>query len=493
MKKMLMTAALLSASLNLTAAEDNIIFLGGGGEPKNAANTQFDQSVRNLGDFVKSNKNYSTTIVFNGGHSDTESIIADKFKSAENVGPFTASNYKAVIQDAIAKLSKNPPEIPAGGKLLVFINSHGGEKAGKTHNISTSGAAMTNMNSVSESSSVSLDLLEDLAKLAETKNIKLAIVDGSCHAGNSLPLANKNTCVVAASGPNHYAYSNFADIFAGKMKKGKTIEDIFLETRNETAGGGFPMISTPEGIEVQNEIYPYLTPYLYYHDEYRGMSLDKIDNYIKDNLEDELQCKRENDYLSLKRVITLIEQLNEIEKKSLFSSTPKTVKTVDLTDLKKKLDEYKKTQDEYFRKLKELNLASLDDKETITTDFYTRGNTYTHREILATDYKDLAADKEKDLQTMTLTPEKRKNYERLRDFYLAAQVTKEKLLRDHPQYIRQKELFDSLKEDALVGFSVASEISGQAHKAYNAYYKNKQKELIRQSQSVENPCRDFVL
>ena len=144
----------------------------------------------------------------------------------------------------------------------MFINSHGGESSGKTHNISTAGSAMTNMNSLNDTSSVSLDALEALTKVAKDNNIKLAIVDGSCHAGNSLSLANTNTCVIAASGPKHYAYSNFADIFAAQMKKGKNLEDVFFETKAQTQGGGFPMISTPEGVEVQDELYPYLTPYM---------------------------------------------------------------------------------------------------------------------------------------------------------------------------------------------------------------------------------------
>nr|BDT28981.1 hypothetical protein BHI3_24470 [Bacteriovorax sp. HI3] len=489
MKKMLMVLSLIS--LSVKAADNNMLFIGGGGEPKGAQGTQFDGSVRALGDFYKANKNYSTTISFNGGHPDTESLIADRFKGAANSGPFTSSNYKALIEDAIKKIENK--DIPAGGKLLVFINSHGGESSGKTHNISTAGSAMTNMNSLNDTSSVSLDTLEALTKAAKDNNIKLAIVDGSCHAGNSLSLANANTCVIAASGPKHYAYSNFADVFAAQMKKGKNLEDIFFETKAQTQGGGFPMISTPEGVEVQDEIYPYLTPYMYYHDEYRGMALDKIDDYIKDNMTDELICRREAHYDSLKKVLNLIEEMNQIEKKTLFSSKPRLVKTVDLTDLKKKIDEYKKTQDNYFAKLRRLDLAGLETKITITTDYYKKGTTYTHREVLSTDYDQLIAGKTKDLENTNLTPARRENLENLRDFYRAARIEKAKLIRDNPQYLEQRNIFDELKTDQKVGYSVASAISQEASKAYDAYYKSKQKELKQYDQSATNPCRDFIL
>lgn len=313
-KTLSIVVLLMNMSPVLLASETNLIYFGGGGEPKDALTTQFDETARGLGEFYKANKNYSTTVSFNGGHPVTEGIIKDKFKGAKIEERFTVSSYKSVIQETIEKLSKNPPEIPEGGKILIFIDSHGGEKSGKTHSISTTAAALTNMNNVSDGTSASLDALEELTKLAEAKNVKLAIVDGSCHAGNSLPLANSKTCVISASGPKHYAYSTFTNAFVTQMKKGKNLEDVFLETREQLNGLGFPMISTPEGMSVQDEIYPALTPYMYYHDEYRGMALDKIDDYFRENNSDEQVCRREKEYDSLKAVLSLIEDINMVEK-----------------------------------------------------------------------------------------------------------------------------------------------------------------------------------
>ena len=208
---------------------------------------------------------------------------------------------------------------------------------------------------------------------------------------------------------------------------------------------------------------------------------------------DELICRREAHYDSLKKVLNLIEEMNQIENKTLFSSKPRLIKTVDLTDLKKKLDEYKKTQDNYLAKLRRLDLAGLDTKITITTDYYKKGTTYTHREVLSTDYDQLIAGKTKDLENTNLTAARRENLENLREFYRAARIEKAKLMRDNPQYLEQRNIFDELKTDQKVGYSVASAISQEASKAYDAYYKSKQKELKQYDQSATNPCRDFVL
>lgn len=496
MKKVLISLILSFNSVNSFAGnffsnDNHLIFIGGGGEPAGAQGTQFDRSIEGLGDFYLENKNYKLKTSFNGGHPVTEALLKEKFRGEGKNERFTAESYQSIVDDLLRKMSKNPPEIGEDAKVILFINSHGGEKKGNTHEISTVGSGITNMNSINSSSAVSLDKLAAIAEMAEKKKIKLAIIDGSCHAGNTLALANSKTCVIAASGPSHYAYSNFADTFASLMRRGVSLEDVFLDTRDRLDGIGFPMISGSVGENVQNALYPYLTPYLYYHDQYRGMELDKIDNYIKGNLTDELVCRRENDYRSLKAIIDLIEKMNQIERKTFFSSKITIEKTVDLAELKNQIDLYKKTQDNYIQRLRELDTLNLDQKMTVS--FGSLKNTYSYREILAMDVDSMIQEKDADLKRSDLSKSRKEMITNFRKLYVELKKAKEKLLAENTGLMKQKEIYEELKRDQNVGYDIAMSIGKEAHKAYNAYYKNLKKSSEKGEKLANNPCGDFVL
>lgn len=483
--KITLLMTLILVSVNAYSATNHIILIGGGGEPLGAKETQFDESMENLGDFYQKNKDYKTIVNFNGGHSKTESKINSKFSGAEIRNKFSAQSYDQIVKDTIKKIETG--EIPSGGKILLFIDSHGGEKKGQTHSISTSNSAMTNMNSGGESM-VSLDKLKALADLAEKKNVKLGIVDGSCHAGNSLSLANSKTCVVAASGPLHYAYSIFGAAFAKKMNKGKNLEDLFLETNKEIGGAGFPMISTPAGSIVQDEIYPYLTPYMYYHEEYRGMALDKIDNYIKDNSTPELVCKRNEDYNKLNSILTFVQQMSSVN-----ARTGELINPIELSKLKKKIAEYKETQDSYFKKLSQLDLRTLDKTEAISTPDGKLKAQYTHRELLSTNYAFYIDNKKQMLKDSSLSDKKREQALGMIEFYKACEATRARVMREYPQYEAQEKIMKKLRKDDDVGQRIAHEIMKEANTAYTTYYKLKEKELNKLAKREPNPCKDFVL
>lgn len=471
-------------------AKDTILFIGGGGEPLNADVTQFDDTLEGVGEFQSENRDsYDATVSFNGGHSKTEKKIKKYFVSSEIVPNFTAANYNKLIEDTIKKLSSNPPQIRAGEKLLIFIDSHGSERYGeKTHSIAVARSAVTNMNSTG-TEVVNLDRLKALTDLAEKKNVKMGIIDGSCHSGNSLALANSKTCVIAGSGPYHYSYSDFTKNYAQKMKKGKNLEDVFHEARNANDGKGFPMISSPAGIAAQEELYPYLTPYMYYHDEYRGMSLDKIDTYLRATNSAELICVRNRDYIKLTALVKLIENLSKVEKASGGLS-----RSVDLSGLEKKLADYKKTQDEYLKKLHQLGLAQMNKKEIITTDIYnTNKNGYTHLELLRQNFDFLIKNKEDLLRDPSASASKKKQAVDLIEYYKAAKVTRDRVIRENPQYAEQEKVIASLKKDNDVGYNVAIKIMKEAHEAYSVLYKIKENEIVKQEKRPPNPCKDFVL
>lgn len=471
-------------------AKDTLLFIGGGGEPVNAKITQFDGSLVGIGEFhSQANGSYNAVINFNGGHEDTEKKISKLFQPNEVVSNFSSTNYNKVIDDLIKKLSSTPPQIAAGEKIIVFINSHGSEKISeKTHSISTSNSAMTNMNA-GGLGMVSLDKLMALSALAEKKNVRLGIIDGSCHAGNSLALANSKTCVVAGSGPNHYSYSDFAEIYSKKMRKGKNLEEIFLDTADETEGKGFPMISSPAGVAAQNDLYPYLTPYMYYHDEYRGMQMDKIDNYMKSTYTPELMCERNDHYLKLGALLKLIESVSKVGKSSGEFS-----KSYDLSSLEKKISDYKKTQDAYFEKLSKLDLSNLNKREIIKTAYFNgTNNGFTHKELLSTNFEFFIQDKADMLTDKNLTEKKKDQALELINYYKAALAIKDKVIRENPQYAEQLSIIAGLKTDNDVGYEVAKDIMKESHEAYNALYKIKESELLKQGSKAPNPCKDFVL
>ncbi|MEA9356166.1 hypothetical protein SHI21_08135 [Bacteriovorax sp. PP10] len=483
---LLLVLIILSANV---VAKDTILFIGGGGEPLSADETQFDGSLEGIGAFHSKNKNsYDAVVNFNGGHSKTEKKISKYFSGQEVVPDFTTTNYNKVVDDLIKKLSANPPQIRAGEKLLVFINSHGSEKqAEKTHSISTSRSAMTSMNA-GGAGMVSLDKLKELADLAEKKNVRLGIIDGSCHAGNSLALANSKTCVVAGSGPNHYSYSDFAEVYAKKMTKGRNLEDIFLETNDEVLGKGFPMISSPAGVAAQDELYPYLTPYMYYHDEYRGMALDKIDNYMKATSSPELVCVRENEYVKLESLVKLIESMSKVAKAEGALS-----RSVDLSGLEKELADYKKTQDKYFQKLSQLDLSGLNKIEKVRVGNLVSPTGFTHKELLKTNFEFFIQNKVDLLKDPKLDAKKEKQALELIAYYKAAMLVKERVIRENPQYAQQQVIIEGLKTDNDVGFQVAAKIMKEAHEAYNALYKIRESEMVKQAKRAPNPCKDFVL
>lgn len=484
--------SLMFYSLAAFAASDNYIsFIGGGGEPAGAPTTQFDQSAINFSSFYQNEKsNYNVSINFNGGHTETEQMITEKFNGAGIVNGFNQASFDNMIADYTQKLEKN--EIPENGKILIFINSHGGETKGLTHEVSASSAAMTNMNTGSKDGMISLDALAKLTALAEAKNIKMAIIDGSCHSGNSLKLANSKTCVVTASGPKHYGYSNFPEIFAAKMIRGKNLEEIFLATRDATGGSGFPEISTPEGLLVQDELYPLLTPFMYYHAEYRGIQLDKIDTYLKSNAKTYLPnaCERENEVIKLNTLMKLIEDLSAVEKGLLRKRMER---TINLDSLREQIANYREVQENYLKRLNEIDLPNLKKLEPMDLGGGVRSPGYSHEELIGTDWNYFQTEKNLELQKDNLSAVKKKELEEARDYYKISQETKERVLRDNPEYQRYQAVLDELKNDTKVSRIIASSIAKEAHNAYASYYKSIQKKQNDTSKSSSNACSEFVL
>ncbi|MFL5785717.1 MAG: hypothetical protein ACJ76H_13960 [Bacteriovoracaceae bacterium] len=261
----MITILLLLTSFTVFSQTLHLAVLGGSGEPQNKDTTIFDSGLEKMGEFNRSHPGIKSQVMFNGGHAKTEEIARVGFGSST---PFSAKGYYQIIQDYKTKLANG--EIKSGDKILLDIYSHGATRdlAEKSHKIAAGAGTMTNADSVSGVTTVSLDELKSLSDLAKSKGVKLAIVDLSCHSGNSLALAGDNTCVISATGPNHYSGAgtmSFGTIFSGSLASGKSLEEVYLNARAQFNDPSFPMISSPAGKEVQEKLYDKETPFLYYY------------------------------------------------------------------------------------------------------------------------------------------------------------------------------------------------------------------------------------
>ncbi len=287
-------------------ARNHIAYMGGGGEPE-GANTIFDGSVNRFGNFIgRMPDETNVSLSFNGGHSRTEGRLADKFPGNPNT-PFTPAAFEAQV----ARYENDIREgrITSADQVMLFIDSHGGEgmSGQTTHNIATSYGAIANFDQIGGPRTVSLDRLRSLTTLAESKGIRMAIMDMSCHSGASLPLANSTTCVITASGPNHYGFAGtgtFGSHFVRNMRPGKNLDEIFHSVRDNTSDTDFPMISSPTGRDVQNQIYPLLSRFLY---DYEKNGPSKLAADIVKSISTN-SCEQENQSLN-----TLISLLNNVE------------------------------------------------------------------------------------------------------------------------------------------------------------------------------------
>jgi hypothetical protein len=255
----------LSVPVSYSEVKKQLYVIGGGGEPDRDF-TIFDDSLKQIANFSNT-PGWDTTITFNGGHKKTEDIIKTKMKKAKNGGAFVKKSYNALIEDMIAKVKSSTK----GDQFLLTIDSHGGEQKGeKTHSIAAAYSEAGDRRSLDGAETINLDRLEELAKLAGDRGVKLAIVDMSCFSGNLLNIKNDKVCMISATGPKHYGYAGdftFAKKFYENFKPGKNLEDIFLETREFGHLPDFPMISTNAGRAVNDILYKSLTPYLNFNDE----------------------------------------------------------------------------------------------------------------------------------------------------------------------------------------------------------------------------------
>ncbi|MGZ3788644.1 MAG: hypothetical protein ACXVLQ_08985 [Bacteriovorax sp.] len=473
-------------------AERKLVVMGGGGEPQGGT-TIFDTALSNLSRYVDKSSWGEVTVNFNGGHTTTESILQNQFNT-KNKNSFTEETWKRTIANYEDQIKSG--QLKEGDQLLVMIDTHGGMtrdyKKETTHPISAGAASSPlDLTNLSGSTSVSMDDLKNLTALAKEKGIKLGIVDFSCQSGNSLNLANENTCVISASGPKHFAYTDFADDFMANLKDGKSLEDVFLDTRRNASYKAYPMISTPEGKSLNAEMYQGLTPYLYDTYQVSGSPTTKLSEYLLDASEDANGCVRLSEYEKLQK------KMNELEK----SSDPALTKILpEIGSIREDLQKYKDLQDQQLALLQSLkpkefaNREKFTGKATIGKKTTTSTAEYTWQELIETDFHSLIEDLYSNLNKKTASDKPKPMSEievrSLVDLYIKANTKRSIILKAHPELENsdyKKKFEEQLKLQGEANI-MAGKIGGEEKRIYDVLYRNLKKE-----NNNNNPCREFVL
>jgi hypothetical protein len=458
------------------------LVLGGGGDPV-GDKTIFDSSLQELFN-KRSELKLKTNVVFNGNHKETESIITKATGAA--VKPFTEENYNNIVKEYIRKIEAG--EIKTGEKLLVYMDTHGGEKADgvDTHSIAMGGTPIKDFSRIDGGKGKSMDVLAKLAEVAKTKNIKLAIMDFSCHSGNSLALANSNTCVITSSGPNHFGYTGFASYMIEAMKPGRSLEDAFLEARKRETMPSFPMISTEAGKRISSDLYRELSPYLFYKDQLNGMAIDKLSPYLSKVVETSGWCQRENDF---KNLITKLETFEKLAGKlySEFSGGEPLVA---------KLKEYKKLQDTYLKELKDSGFELLKTKEKIyyggkkdkNGKIVGQESSNESWDMILTSYDKGNLNYFKERLKTVKSPQERADILKIVDKYNKIYAKREEILKKYPKILNYKETFDKM----LASKNKLMDLSRKVTELGNKYYDNAYS-VHMNAISTSEPCRDFKL
>lgn len=484
------TLAVLAITSSQLFAANHMLFIGGGGEPS-GVKTIFDPVVETLGKNVQGT-NWKYQVSFNGGHSLTESLISSNFTNpVAPATPFTKDSYKKLIEDYKRKI--NSGEISSGDQLMILINSHGAEKSatnGETsHRISVTETkavvtkGITNYDNLDGSEVVSVDALAELIKLTNEKGIKLGIVDLSCHSGNTQALKQNapNTCIVSSTGTVHYGYSgvnSFNVKFLQNLKTGVSLEQAFLEARLNAQDYGTPMISTPEGKAISDEVYSNVTPYLYY----KSVGTDKLTNYVQNNSSDYMICKREAQF---KDLLAQIDRLQTAAngKKDRYSGE----------ELKKLLQDYKYEQDSMIKTLNLMGSSEARRQENFSTPTFDKKGKPIEAQILNMTWKSLAVSNPdenilyfKERLAQTKDPIQRADYKIAISNWTQAKVKRAEIVKKFPEMAnldkKVKDLTSRITDNSKTAFA----ISMQERKFYSELYKNKQ------TKNSKDPCSTFV-
>ena len=476
----LFTFMFFLANHSLAQAEGHLLILGGGGEPQKES-TIFDEAMRSFGNNLKKSK-WKYEVSFNGGHRKTENILKNQYSKGKSPPTdFTNENFIKLIENYKNKILSG--EIKSGDQMMIMINAHGAETSYQelTHSISLSGGAVTNLNTLEGSEKVSLDKLQEIVKLTNERGINLGIIDLSCHSGSTLKLKKNstNTCIITASGPNHYGFTgtgSFINNFHKNIKPGTSLEEVFLKSRLDSKTPDYPMISTNENNKIATEVYKNISPYLYYY----APEADKMSSYVFMNSNPLQLCEREENF---NKLIAKIDSL-----KSILHSNKNRFNTDELRNL---LFNYKKSQDEIFKAIEKMGVLNLEKVETFiipenSSSFLSQVKTkHTWSELLLYNFDNITTNYEKLLANSKSAPEKQDNQSMI-NLLKQLKTKKQQILTENPKLVNHQYHTDLMIKAMSNSEIMAKKIAAQEKRLYEELYRRDQ------SANPNDPCKKII-
>lgn len=464
-------------------AESHLLFMGGGGEPSEKDTTIFDDDIPKVGKFKKKKKDWKFDLSFNGGHAKTESLIANQLEDQKiKNASFTQGSFLEKLKKYEQQIMSG--EIKTGDQLMVVIDTHGATAMGGSHQIATNGGDITNLNSLSGGKLASMDNILDLMTAARKKGVKLAIIDLSCHSGNTLKLDDGHACMISASGTHHYSYAGpgtFSSHFFKQISSKDNLEEAFLTARRKTGDLSFPMISSPSGIETQKGMYESITPYLFVTD--KNKINDKLRQYLF-TVADCVNC--ESSVLPNVRLAADISKMKNISVEALL-------KMKEYKELEKAMISYYGLQQRVATQLDgRVNLLK-EGHRICDVGLPTVGLRYlncayiTNEELLLTDYEASIAAMETALkdEAFKKSPKGVAVQSELQ-ILKNARDEKKKLIAGKPELSTYKDYMAGIL-DPRSSRMQAYKVNGAARKLYEKLYE------MESNVDQPNPCRDFKL
>jgi hypothetical protein len=141
---------------------------------------------------------------------------------------FSVANFEKYIRDLEQRIDSG--EIKSGDNIMVILDTHGSNSIPRT---------ITD----NDGSFVYEPYIRRLQSKIKGKGINLGILDGGCHSGSALSLADENTCVATVAGPE-VGYTGFVEEFLNGIDKNDTMESVFHTAQIRFVGPSSPNIST---------------------------------------------------------------------------------------------------------------------------------------------------------------------------------------------------------------------------------------------------------
>lgn len=311
-KYVILFSSTILISQTAIQAKNHFYLIGGGGEPKTET-TIFDGALTALDFNLKQNTNWHRGFYFNGGHSVTENILS-KIPSEEPVKNFTPKDYDDFLANTVKKIKNG--DIKSGEKLMIYVDTHGAIRANNgselSHSVSASG----------DGAMVNLDKLESVLIEAKKNNIKVALIDTSCHAGATMALEKHypEMCLITASSERNFSYTDFSHNLMNNLKSGVNLEEAFHFARKASLAKGVPLINSAVGKKAQElmrDFQPLLFDASY---DPIGSSNNKLEAFLDHEIFNGSACHELTVPSSIQDVIEKAEKMTTIQRRFLFFS-----------------------------------------------------------------------------------------------------------------------------------------------------------------------------